>query len=142
MSQVMSSKEREAFLAEPRVGVIVVAGDGQPGLAVPMWYDYEPGGQVGFITSRHSKKAEAIRAASRLGLCVHCDEVPYRYVSVWGPVVEIRDTVTGAERRGLARRYLGPTQGDRYVDETAEATAQMIYIWMRPDTWLSQDQSR
>ena len=41
----LSKEEREAFLAEPRIGVVSVAGDdGRPPLAVPIWYGYDPGG--------------------------------------------------------------------------------------------------
>jgi nitroimidazol reductase NimA-like FMN-containing flavoprotein (pyridoxamine 5'-phosphate oxidase superfamily) len=139
---LMSIAEREEFLAEPRVGVIVVPRGGEAPLAVPMWYDYEPGGQIGFITSRHSRKATALRAASHVGLCVHSDEVPYRYVSVWGQVVEICETVTQEQRRILARRYLGPAAGDRFVSDSLDVTPEMIYVWIGPESWLSQDQSR
>ena len=64
MSQAMSPKEREAFLAAARVGVLVVASSGEPPLALPMWYDYEPGGLISFITARDSSKAAAIRGAA------------------------------------------------------------------------------
>ncbi len=52
-----SPKEREVFLAAARVGVLVVASSGEPPLALPMWYDYEPGGLISFITARDSSKA-------------------------------------------------------------------------------------
>ncbi len=137
-----SPKEREAFLAAARVGVLVVASSGEPPLALPMWYDYEPGGLISFITARDSSKAAAIRGAQQVGLCVHSDEYPYKYVSVWGPVTEIQETVTEADRRALARRYLGSHGGDRYVAERIDATPLMMIVRMGPERWLSQDQSR
>jgi nitroimidazol reductase NimA-like FMN-containing flavoprotein (pyridoxamine 5'-phosphate oxidase superfamily) len=138
----MSAQEREAFLAAARIGVVAVARTGRPPLAVPMWYGYEPGGLISFITSRHSREARAIRDAGYAGLCVHADDYPYRYVSVSGPVVQVQETVTEEERRVLARRYLGAVGGDDFVAQRRDATAEMIIIRIRPETWLSQDQSR
>ena len=48
----MTRDEREAFLTEPRVGVLSVASDDdrRPPLTVPIWYDYQPGGNITFIT--------------------------------------------------------------------------------------------
>jgi hypothetical protein len=44
----MTRGEREAFLADVRVGLVAMS-DGQRGpLAVPVWYGYEPGGEIWF----------------------------------------------------------------------------------------------
>ncbi|MDP9868033.1 MULTISPECIES: pyridoxamine 5'-phosphate oxidase family protein [Streptosporangium] len=142
MGRAMTRPEREAFLAEVRVGVVsVVTDDGHGPLAVPMWYGYAPGGEVMLITPRDSRKARLIRLAGRYSLCVQAAEPPYRYVSVEGPVTAIAESVTADERRALARRYLGDEEGDRYVGSSAGATARMISIRMRPERWLSDDQS-
>ena len=61
MSLAMSRAEREAFLAETHVAVVSVAQPGRGPLAVPVWYRYEPGGDVRFVTGGRSKKAELIR---------------------------------------------------------------------------------
>jgi nitroimidazol reductase NimA-like FMN-containing flavoprotein (pyridoxamine 5'-phosphate oxidase superfamily) len=43
----LTEQERQAFLAEPRVGVLSVAsGDDRPPLTVPLWYGYQPGGNL------------------------------------------------------------------------------------------------
>jgi nitroimidazol reductase NimA-like FMN-containing flavoprotein (pyridoxamine 5'-phosphate oxidase superfamily) len=52
MSFAMTKEEREAFLADVHVGVISVAEDGHGPLTVPVWYSYEPGGEVRIITAR------------------------------------------------------------------------------------------
>ena len=57
MSLTMTKEEREAFLAAVHVGVISVAEDGRGPLTVPIWYSYEPGGEVRVITARASRKA-------------------------------------------------------------------------------------
>lgn len=62
MSLTMTKEEREAFLADVHVAVISVAEDGHGPLAVPIWYSYEPGGEVRIITGRTSRKGEAAGA--------------------------------------------------------------------------------
>jgi nitroimidazol reductase NimA-like FMN-containing flavoprotein (pyridoxamine 5'-phosphate oxidase superfamily) len=52
MSLAMSVAEREQFLAGLHVGVLsVVSGQARAPLAVPVWYDYQPGGPVSVITA-------------------------------------------------------------------------------------------
>lgn len=86
MWSVMSAAGREEFLAGVRVGVLSTAvGKTGRTLAVPVWYSYQPGGLVTVLTSRRSRKAGAIRAAGRFGLCAQDGNPPYRYVTVEGP---------------------------------------------------------
>src|SRR5512140_2056759 len=67
----MSAAEREEFLAGVHVGVLSAAiGTAGQTLAVPVWYSYQPGGLLTVLTGRRSRKAAAIRAAGRFGLCV------------------------------------------------------------------------
>ena len=57
----MSRLEREAFLAGVHVGVFTVS-DGEHGpIAVPVWYGYEPGGDVLIVTGAASEKARSSR---------------------------------------------------------------------------------
>jgi PPOX class probable F420-dependent enzyme len=142
MSFAMSVPEREQFLAEPHVGVLCVAVQGEEGggrapLAVPVWYGYQPGGQVSVITGRGSRKGRAVRAAGRMSLCAQDEKPPYRYVSVEGPAV-IED-LDPAERLAMARRYLGAAGGDRYVASNPDPSGENMVIRMRPEHWLSVD---
>src|ERR1700727_3981645 len=115
MTVVMSAAMREEFLAGVRVGVLsVAAGPAGRTLAVPVWYSYQPGGLLTVLTGRRSRKAAAIRAAGRFGLCVQDASPPYRYVSVEGPVAA-EEELDPAERLAMARRYLGAAAGDQYV---------------------------
>lgn len=136
----MGAAEREEFLADARVGVLCAAA-GKTGrtLAVPVWYSYQPGGLLTVLTGRRSRKAEAIRAAGRFGLCVQDDSPPYRYVSVEGPVVR-EEELDPAERLAMARRYLGSAGGDRYVTDNPDPEHENVAFRMRPEQWLSQDQ--
>ena len=139
----MTPAEREAFLAEVRVAVVTVAdGDGRGPLAVPLWYDYQPGGEIILVTDGNSRKAQLIRKAGRVTVCAQTQEVPYRYASVEGPVTAIEDTVTVEERWAIASRYLGPEGADAYIESTAGATERMVRILMRPEHWLTRDYTK
>ena len=66
----MTKAEREAFLAEPRVGVFSVTEPERGPLSIPVWFHYEPGGVVRFTTGGGSKKAKLMRASGRASLLV------------------------------------------------------------------------
>jgi uncharacterized protein len=146
MSLTMTTEEREAFLADVHVGVISVAEDGHGPLTVPVWYLYEPGGEVRIITARRSRKGKLLERAGRFSLCAQTETPPYQYVSVEGPIVAIEVADLERDRRLLARRYLGAERGDRYIESTREVVGNVL-VRMRPERWLTvdyakQDQSR
>jgi len=143
MSLAMTPAEREAFLAEVHVAVVVVADDdGRGPLAVPLWYDYRPGGEIVLVTDRNSRKAKLIRKAGRVTVCAQTEEMPYRYASVEGPVTAIEDTVTVEQRWELARRYLGDEGADGYIEATRGVTDRMCAIHIRPEHWLTHDYTK
>src|SRR5688572_22962096 len=80
MSLAMSRAERDAFLAGTHVGIVSIAEDGRGPLAVPVWYQYAPGGEVLFATADTSRKAALLRKAGRASLCVQTENraVPLR----------------------------------------------------------------
>ena len=104
MSLTMTKEEREAFLADVHVGVISVAEDGHGPLTVPVWYSYEPGGEVRIITARASRKGKLLERAGRFSLCAQTETPPYKYVSVEGPIVAIEAADLERDRRPLATR--------------------------------------
>lgn len=141
MTLTMTAAEREAFLAEPRIGVLSVADrDGRAPLTVPIWYGYRPGGQIWFSTGADTRKMERIRAAGRVSLLAQAEQSPYQYVSVEGPVSAI-DPARPEERRALAERYLGP-DADRYLEATTDVAATMMIVRMEPEHWLSRDYAK
>ncbi len=140
MSLAMTVAEREAFLADVHVGIISVPEADRGTLAVPIWYDYEPGGEVWVITGRESRKGKLISGGTRLSLCAQTELAPYKYVSVEGPVVGIEPTDLEKHMRPMARRYLGVLGGDQYVDATsADRDGSSIVVRMRPERWLTVD---
>src|ERR1044071_8018094 len=89
MSIAMTKAEREAFLADVHVAVISIPEAGRGPLTVPVWYAYEPGGEVRIWTDATSRKAKLLGQANRFSLCVQQERPPYRYVRVGAPVLAI-----------------------------------------------------
>ncbi len=141
MSNAMSIEEREQFLAEPRVAIASFAEPGRGALAVPVWYDYRPGGELWFLTQRDSRKGKLLAEAGRFSLCVQDDSSPYRYVSVEGPVVATEAYDLERDLKPMASRYLGPEGGAAYAAGMREAHAKGngIKVVMRPERWLTVD---
>ena len=69
MSLTMSLIERETFLSALHVGIISIPRATKGPLTVPIWYDYEPGGEVWVITDTDSIKGKLLANASRISLC-------------------------------------------------------------------------
>jgi nitroimidazol reductase NimA-like FMN-containing flavoprotein (pyridoxamine 5'-phosphate oxidase superfamily) len=140
----MTKQERESFLAGVHVGIISIAEEGRAPLAVPVWYAYEPSGNLTIMTGRESRKGRLIARAGRFSLCVQTETPPYKYVSVEGPVVASEAADIERDLRPLAHRYLGIKIGDRYVEETRNLPTHNdnVLIQMRPERWLTADYSK
>lgn len=136
----MSVEEREAFLADLHVGMLAVERPEGPPLVVPVWYGYEPGGEVWFVTDGDSVKGRLVQAAGRFSLCAQTESLPYAYVSVEGPAT-IGPADRDAHRRPLAHRYLGPEIGEQYLAGES-AGAAPIRVAMRPATWWTVDYAK
>jgi nitroimidazol reductase NimA-like FMN-containing flavoprotein (pyridoxamine 5'-phosphate oxidase superfamily) len=144
MSTAMTRREREAFLADVHVGVISIAEAGRGPLTAPIWYGYEPGGELWVVTGRESRKGRLLAEAGRLSLCAQTETPPYKYASVEGPVVAIEPADRERHVRPLARRYLGVELGDRYVEATSGGAGEggEILVRMRPERWLTVDYAK
>ena len=136
----MTKAEREAFLAELHVAVLAVNGEGVPSLT-PIWYSYEPGGDVLISTAGDSPKTALLRAAGRASVCVQTEAAPYKYVVVEGPVT-IEDGVDSAWRRALAHRYLGDELGDMYTDATMDSESGSVTVRITPGRWRTTDYAK
>jgi nitroimidazol reductase NimA-like FMN-containing flavoprotein (pyridoxamine 5'-phosphate oxidase superfamily) len=137
----MTHAEREAFLADVHVGVLSIPEPGRGPLAAPIWYGYEPGGEIWVVTGRDSRKGRLLGPGVRVGFVVQTEAPPYRYVSIEGPVVSVAASPGEAEERQLAHRYLGREAGDAYVASTAarRETEPNLLVRIRPERWLSVD---
>ncbi|MBF6064785.1 pyridoxamine 5'-phosphate oxidase family protein [Nocardia terpenica] len=135
----MTGEEREKFLAELHVGVIAVERPDRAPLSVPIWYGYEPGGEVLIWTEQGSVKEKLIRAAGRFSLTAQVEQPPYRYVTAEGPVTTI-EPATPDMVRPIAIRYLGEAEGTAFTEQNYGTGS--LLIRMRPERWLSTDYTK
>ena len=92
MPDRLTVAEREAFLSDVRIGVLSVASDrpDRAPISSPVWYDYSPETGVHDQMNAKSRKGVALEAAQRFVLVVQSEAIPYRYVTVEGPLSEVR----------------------------------------------------
>ena len=134
----LSRIDRELFLTEGHVAVLAVDADaGRPPASVPLWYSYDPGGDVVVNTSVSSRKARLIRAAGAATLTVQRATPPYRYVVVECQVVDVTHPAPVPIRRDIARRYLSPEGADAAVDRY-DPDDQVLFV-LRPQRWHTAD---
>lgn len=137
----LEQHEKEQFLAEAHVAVLSVpAGAGEPPLAVPVWYDYRPGGDVRILTPTGSVKAGALRASGVATLVVDTVQPRVRYVSAGCDVVA-EDAGTPDFQRFLAERYLPAEAVDGYLAFAGEQLGDEVVFTLRPRRWHAADLS-
>jgi nitroimidazol reductase NimA-like FMN-containing flavoprotein (pyridoxamine 5'-phosphate oxidase superfamily) len=140
----MTKAEREEFLAGLHVGIISISEPGRGPLTVPIWYDYEPGGELWVLTEADSRKGRLLKEGDRISLCAQTEQPPYKYVTVEGPITSITSSDVERDARPMAHRYLGPDLGDRYIEATGgtEGRSSSVLVKMRPEHWLTVDYAK
>jgi PPOX class probable F420-dependent enzyme len=123
------------------VGVLAVERADGPPLLLPVWYSYEPGGEVVVSTSASSVKSRLAAAAGRASLCAQQEALPYKYVTVEGSIeIDALDADAHAAVEPMAIRYLGDTMGRAYA--AGNVGADEIRIRIRPERWFSVDYAK
>jgi PPOX class probable F420-dependent enzyme len=140
--QKMTESERQEFLAGLHVGVLAIERADGPPLAVPVWYSYEPGGDVEVLTSASSLKGRLAAAAGRASLCAQQEELPYKYVTVEGAieVVALDAAASAAAVVPMAVRYLGEEMGRAYASNSVGPDD--VVIRLHPERWFSVDYAK
>jgi uncharacterized protein len=144
----MTEQGRQAFLAEPHIGVLSVAnGSERPPLTMPLFYHYEPGGNITFFTGTQGRKAQKIALIEKAGavsLSVQRQEWPYKYVTVEGTVIQT-DRPPGAEQvLAIVRRYMPEERAQAFAKtelEFPETQSQFVLFTVQPDRWFTADYS-
>jgi len=133
----MTASEKQAFLADLHVGVLSIPEPGRGPLTVPVWYQYEPGGQVLFLTGPDSRKGKLLSLGTAVSLCAQQEALPYKYVMVEGVV----DSIAQEQDEGLpmAVRYLGETGGAQY---NQAQSGNSIAVRFTPRRWLAVDYAK
>lgn len=140
----MNEQQRQAFLAEPHVGVLSVAGDdGRPPLTIPLWYACAPGGVLTFFTGTQGRKAcktALIERAGAVNFCVQRAEFPYKHVTVQGAVIGADRPPSDEGMLAIVRRYLPEEQAQGFVAaELAQPSPMLVLFTIRPERWLAAD---
>src|SRR5919198_5863520 len=136
MPRAMTLQERQEFLADRRIAVLSVASDSdRPPLAVPVWYSYQPGGNLSFFTGtqgRKARKSRLIQKAGVLSLTVQHEEFPYKYVTVEGTVVRTDRPPSAEQMLAIARRYLPEEAAQAFVRaELARPGSELVLFTVR-----------
>lgn len=135
----MTQQERQDFLADLHVGVLSLSDDSRGPLTVPIWYDYDPGGELWFLTGPDSRKGKLLEVGVHLSLVAQSEDPPYKYVSVEGPITSI-DEANKDDLLAMAVRYLGPEAGKQYAENSE--TGGGVIVRVKPERWLSVDYAK
>lgn len=122
------------FLADPRVGIFAVAAESGPPAATPVWYLYEPGGNVRIVTSASTRKAKLLAHAGAATLVVEESAQNATFVAVDLELVDVREAES-ADDRELASRYLEGEAIDRFVEMASEHMPDENVYTFRPTKW-------
>ena len=135
MMTTMTTAEKQSFLAAVHVGVLGIPRQDMGPLTVPVWYDYQPGGELWFITGQDSLKASLLARGTRISMCAQTEDPPYKYVSVEGSILSLADPA--GEGLPMAVRYLGEKMGKAYHAQNDDQAN--IVVRMLPQQWLAVD---
>lgn len=142
MPAPMTREERETFLAGVHVGVLSIDEPGRGPLSVPVWYLYEPGGEIVVVTRPEARKARLLTVGAHVAFLVQSEDMPPKYVTVQGRVVAAAPADVARDVKPVVRKYLGAEVGDAYVDNTRPNGTNEIVVRIRPRRWYSRDFGR
>ena len=142
MPAPMTRDEREEFLSAVHVGIVSADEAGRGPLSVPVWYLYEPGGEIVVVTRPEARKARLLSVGARVSFCVQSEEMPPKYVTIQGRVVSAEPADVDRDLKPIVRKYLGAEVGDAYVDNTRPNGTNEIVVRIRPERWYSRDFGR
>ena len=142
MSLSMTKAEREAFLADVHVAVVSIPESGAAPVTAPIWYRYQPGGQIEFITDRESRKGRQLNVGAPLALCTQVETPPYKYVTVEGIVTALDPVDVERDLVPISQRYLGPQQGAAYAKQLAAEMSASVLVRVRPERWRTVDYAK
>ena len=90
------------------------------------------------LTRQKRPEGRLLEVGDRLSLAAQQEALPYKYVSVEGPVVAIEPS-NPSELEAMAIRYLGEEQGKAYA---AQSSGENVTVRMAPERWLTVDYAK
>jgi PPOX class probable F420-dependent enzyme len=121
--------DREQFLQQAHLAVLVTLGPGHRLHAMPVWYLYEDGMFI-ILTGRGSQKHRNIARHQDITLVIDRRDLPYYAVMVQGTAT-IGPTPSPELRHRMAVRYLGEERGAAYTARRLDADS--VTIQVRPE---------
>ncbi len=134
----MTRSQREQFLAGVHIAVLAVEAPDGPPIVSPLWYEYEPGGDVRFTTDTDTIKYGAMAETGRASLCVQREEYPPAYVTVEGSVTI--EEASLEQRTRIAARYIGDDAAQAYVQSTLDDP--VVQVRLTPQRWRTTDYAK
>jgi len=137
MPNRMTTSEREDFLSEVQVGVVGIEEKNRSPRIVPLWYSFDPNIGVTIIVKETSKKLTLLKLAMRFSICVQKATLPYKHVSVQGPIVDVRPCNDLVDLPKMVYRYMGDVAGAKYLNERPPEKS--VVLVMEPEKWITAD---
>ena len=126
----MTPEERDAFVGEPRTGVLATVDAKGRAHAVPVWYLFE-GGELVIVTGRNSQKHKNVARTGRASLCID-DRNTFRTVTAEGPA-RVVDPLDYDTRLRLHTHYRGEEAARKAVADGGHE--HMVAIIVSPERW-------
>jgi hypothetical protein len=133
----MSTWERESFLSEVQVGIVGIDEKNRSPRIVPLWYSFDPKIGITIIVKETSKKLKLLKLAMRFSLCVQKATLPYKHVSVQGPIVDVRPCDDLIDLPKMVYRYMSAIAGAEYLNKRPAENS--VVLVMKPEKWITAD---
>ncbi|HLZ72349.1 MAG TPA: TIGR03618 family F420-dependent PPOX class oxidoreductase [Dehalococcoidia bacterium] len=126
----MTPAQRDAFLRQPRIAMLITLYDDGAPAAVPVWFEWE-GERARIFTGRGSEKIHRVQANARVALCVaEPAGVPEAWVTIEGTAAVLDGGWALAQR--LAPRYYRAGQAAKVLAEWGRTPEQWVVIEITP----------
>lgn len=135
----LSEKARQELLAGRHVAILSIPNGDEAPFASPIWYGYEPGGDIRILIHNRSLKARRMPMGVRVSFTVHTED-PTLWTSAEGPVVSIHEVDFDSEFRTLVDRYIDDPAGQiEFMEQYRPIADEFICLTIRPERWRGND---
>lgn len=127
----MSVAGRDAFLQQPRIGVLATLDTTGAPLAIPIWYEWD-GARARMFSSVRAPKVARLRRDGRVCLTVaEPAGVPEAWVAIEG-MATIEEGTGFAVAQRLAPRYYAVAQAERTLADWERVVQDWVTIAVEP----------
>lgn len=134
----LSDEARQEMLAQPHTAILSIPNGRSAPFSSPIWYIYEPGGDISIIIHEQSLKARRMTEGVEVSLTVDVAD-PTQWVSVEGPVTSVRQTDFEPDMKELTERYVEGPDREAFIAGYRPVASEMIRVTIRPERWRGND---